>query len=172
MEKTTPTIELKIHSLGWLCGLHLLLSMSTFVNLKSYLLMQLIWFPINLAIIVIAYLAVIGPVMGFILSYADYIFQVWYPWKNIRFPLSCHYAPLNPKFNPRDHIICWHQQKGYNRKRGKSRVHPGRLKTSIYIFPEIISKDASPAKFQIPWIIFLMCFVVGIERFISKGGSN
>ena len=77
---------------------------SNVVNGKTYLGMQMLCFPTNLAIIVIAYLSAIQLIVELLLYSADYIFSGWYPGPSVLVPSFRRHLRLKPKFNPHDHL--------------------------------------------------------------------
>ena len=74
------------------------------------------------------------------------------------------------EFNLHDHIRSLRRQKRYNRQWKQVKIHPRRLKNFTYHRPNALLKDVRP--FRTPWLIYLICLVVGMELFTSKWVSK
>ena len=128
--------------------------------------MHIIYFPTDLAIVIITYLSAIRMVVELLLYSADSIFPVWDPGPSVRVTSSRYHLRLKPKFDLYDHFQSLRRQKRYNRQWKQVKVHPGRINNFTYHSPGVLPKDV-PA-FRTPWLIHLICLVLGMEIFISK----
>ena len=89
---------------------------STMIKYNAYLAMEILFFPIDISIIVITLFYAIRLIVVFLLWSSDRAFPGWDPGPGVRFPSSRRQNRVNPRFDPSMHTRRRRHRKQYNRQ--------------------------------------------------------
>ena len=116
---------------------------STLVNEYTSLFHQLLFFPVDVSVIVVTYLALIRLIVVSFFGIFDRLFPGWDPGPYQYNPSLRCMLRRRPKHSPQDHR--WnHYQKRYNRQLAHMRVYPFRLSHFQHQPSDIVPEDNCP----------------------------
>ena len=135
------------------------LFISTMMRYNTYLSRELLFFPIDLTIIVITLFCAIRLIVELLLWFSDRAFPGWDPGPGVRVPSTRCQNRIKPRFDPLQHTRRRRHRKRYKRQWKRDRVYLGRLKTFVYHVPETMPT---------PWIAVLVCSFLATMEMVSK----
>ena len=130
---------------------------------NAYLAMEMVFFPVDLSIIVITIYSAIRLIVEFLLWSSDRAFPGWDPGPGVRFPSTRRQNRVKPRFDPSQHTRRRRHRKQYNRQWKRNRVYPGRLKTFVSTVP-----DTMPT----PWLTVFVGSCVAAVAYAVKYMSS
>ena len=111
---------------------------STMIKYNTYLSREMLFFPIDLSIIVITLFSAIRLIVECLLWFSDRAFPGWDPGPGVRVPSTLRQNRIKPRFEPSQHTRRRRHRKRYKRQWKRDRVYPGRLKRFVSTFPDTI----------------------------------
>ena len=116
---------------------------STLVDEYPSLFHQLLFFPVDVSVIVVTYLALIRLIDVSFIGLFDRVFPGWDPGPDHYNPSLRCMLHRRPKHSPLDHR--WNRfQKRYNRQWARMRVYSFRIRHFQYQPPDIVPEDNRP----------------------------
>ena len=128
---------------------------STLFDEHPYLLHQLLFFPVDVSIIVITYLNIIRLIVMSFFGLFDRVFQGWDPGSDTHTPSIWRIMHRRPKHSPQDHC-CNLCQKRYNHQWDRRHVYPFQLCHIQYQPPDIVPNDYGPTA-DMPILLSAFC---------------
>ena len=139
---------------------------STLVDEYPFLFHQILFFPVDVSVIVVTYLALIRIIVVSFFGLFDRVLPGWDPSPDQYTPLRRCMLRRRPKNSPLDHR--WNRcQKRYNRQWARMRVYSFRLRPFQYQPPDIVPEDNRPEA-AMPILLSTLCIAAGVERWCHR----
>ena len=139
---------------------------STLVDEYPSLFHQLLFFPVEVSVIVVTYLALIRLIVVSFFVIFDRVFPVWYPGLDQNTPWHRYMLRRRPEHSPQDHR-CNRCRKRYNRQWACIRVYPFQLRHFLHQPPDIVPEDNRPEA-DMPLFLSAFCLAAGVERWCHR----
>ena len=139
---------------------------STLVDEYPFLLYQLLFFPVDVSVIVIIYLTLIRLIVVSFFGIFDRVFPGWDPVPDPHTPSLRIMLRRCPKNSPQCHR-CNCCLKSYNHQWSRRRIYPFRLRNFQYQPPDIVPKDHLPES-AMPLLLSVFCITSGVERWCHR----
>ena len=139
---------------------------STLVDEYPSLFHQLLFFPVDVSVIVVTYLALIRLIVVSFFGIFDRVFPGWDPGPDHYNPSRRCMLCRRPKHSPLDHR--WNRcRKRYNCQWARMRVYSLRLRHFHYQSPDIVPEDNRPEA-AMPILLSTFYIAAGVERWCHK----